>query len=96
MVLAESATELMFETFGELPDTGRTEKGSNAEDTRGSGRPLAAKRQFQYQALSDWPLSVIRCNFANDWRAKYEAGVNLSNGTEEQRAGARKFVEKVE
>ena len=131
MVLAESATELMYETFPSLDDDDynavtagvdfvelthlreesklsdeqweatieaivRTQPGSQAEDTRGSGRPLAAKRQFQYQALGQRPLSVVRCNFANDWRVMYEAGVKMGNGTEEQRARARRFVEKFE
>jgi pimeloyl-ACP methyl ester carboxylesterase len=101
MVLAESATELMYEVFPTLSDadyntvtTGtdfielthlreefklsdeqwkammsaiaRTEQGSKAEDTRGSGRSLAEKKQFQNQALDQWPLSVVRCNFPND------------------------------
>ena len=131
MVLVESATELMFETFPILDDADynavtagvdfvelthlrkesklsdeqweamisaivRTEPGSKAENTRGSGRPLAAKKQFQKQALGRQPLSVIRCNFPNDWRIVYEAGVKMGNGTDEQQAGARKFVEKWE
>ena len=131
MVLAESATELMYETFPTLDDDDfnavtagvdfvklthfreesklsddqweaiteaitRTQPGSQAEDTRGSGRPLAAKWQFQNQALGQQPLSVVRCNFPNDWRVMYEAGVKMGNGTEEQRARARSFVEKFE
>lgn len=131
MVLAESATELMFEVFPTLDDADynavtagvdfvelthlrdesqlsaeeweamveaivRTEPGSEAENKRGSSRPLAAKRQFEDHALGKWPLSVIRCNFPRDWRIMYEAGVKMGNGTEEQRAGARKFVEKWE
>ena len=129
MVLADSATELMYEVFSEpLPGADmaaiaegidvvklthlreeskltdkewegaieaieRTAPASNAEDCRGSGRPLARKRQFQMQALGHQPLSVIRCNTANDYRVVYEAGVEAGNGTEEQRAGARKFIE---
>jgi hypothetical protein len=74
----------------------RTEQGSKAEDTRDSGRILAAKKQFQNQTLDQWPLSVVRCYFPNDWRVMYEAGLKMGNGREEQRAGARKFVEKWE
>jgi pimeloyl-ACP methyl ester carboxylesterase len=131
MVLAESATELMYEVFPTLGDAdynavtagidfvelthlreesklsdeqwkammsaiARTEQGSKAEDTRGSGRILAAKKQFQNQALDQWPLSVVRCNFPNDWRVMYEAGLKMGNGSEEQQAGAGKFVEKWE
>jgi pimeloyl-ACP methyl ester carboxylesterase len=128
MVLAESATELMYEVFPTLSDAdyntvtagidfvelthlreesklsdeqwkavvsaiARTEQGSKTEDTRGSGRSLAAKNQFQNQALDQWPLSVVRCNFPNDWRVMYEAGLKMGNGSKEQQAEARKFVE---
>ncbi len=129
MVLADSATELLYEVFSEpLPGADmaaiaesidvaklthlreessltdrewetaieaieRTAPASNAEDCRGSGRPLARKRQFQMQALGHQPLSVIRCNTAHDYRIVYEAGIAAGNGTEEQRAGALKFIE---
>lgn len=131
MVLAESATELMYEVFPTLDDAdyhaviagvdfielthlreesklsdeewqamieaiARTELGSGAENTRGSGWALAVRKQFQKQALGRWPLSVIRCNFPRDWRIMYEEGVRMGNGTEAQRARARRFVEKWE
>lgn len=123
MILAESATELLYEVFPTLDDADynavtagvdfvelthlreesklsdeqwdamvaailRSEQGSEAENKRGSGRTLAAQKQFQNQALGHWPLSVIRCNFPHDRRVMYEAGVKMGNGTKAQRAGA--------
>lgn len=38
---------------------------------------------------------MIRCNFPPDGRIMYE-GVRMGNGTESQRAGARRVVEKWE
>lgn len=70
----------------------RSEQASTQEDTRGGGRPLARKRQFQNQALGDWPLSVIRCNSVKDYWLVYKAGLKAGNGTEEQRAGARNYI----
>jgi hypothetical protein len=40
--------------------------------------------------------SVVRCNFPNDWRVMYEAGLKMGNGSEEQQTGAEKFIEKWE
>lgn len=132
VVLAEAATELMYDLFREgIPDPNmaavsagvdlaeimhfreksklsdeewrlameafeRTTKGSMAEDCRGSGRPLAKKMQFQKQALGHRPLSVVRCDMASDFRVLYDAGVKAGNGTEEQRAGARKLIQTLE
>ncbi|OCL03556.1 alpha/beta-hydrolase [Glonium stellatum] len=73
--------------------TERTERGSKAEDTRGSGRPLAAKQQFRLQAMGQQPLSVIRCDMAKDYKIMYEAGVKAGNGSEEERAVVRWFIE---
>jgi pimeloyl-ACP methyl ester carboxylesterase len=133
MILADTASELMYQVFSAIPEPDlvavsdgvdfaeithlreesklsdeewdatiaameRTTKKQNAnrEDSRGSGLPLARKKQFQTQALDSWPLSVIRSNMANDWRIMYEAGVKAGNGTEEQRHGARGFIERFE
>ena len=67
--------------------TERTERGSKAEDTRGSSRPLAAKQQFRLQAMGQQPLSVIRCDITKDYRIMYEAGVKARNGSEEESGG---------
>ena len=72
--------------------TDRTERGSKAEDTHGSDRPLAAKQQFRLQEVDKRPLSIIRCDMV-DYRIMYEAGVKAGNGSEEERAVVRQFVE---
>ena len=74
---------------GAVKATGRTERDSRAEDTRGSGRPLAAKQQFRLQAMGQQPLSVIRCDMVKDCRIMHEAGVKAGNGSEEERAVVR-------
>ena len=69
--------------------TDRTERDSRAEDTRGSGRPLAVKQQFRLQAMGQQPLNVIRCDMVKDCRIMHEAGVKAGNGSEEERAVVR-------
>lgn len=76
-----------------LTAVARSETASKAEDIRGSGRPLAAKRQFQRQVFGERPLSVMRCNSAGDYRLIYEEGVRMGNGSEREREGARQFVQ---
>lgn len=71
----------------------RSEAAARAEASHESGRPLAAKWQLQTQAFGDRPLSVMRCNTASDYRIIYDAGVEVGNGTEDERAGARRFIE---
>ncbi|MCJ1245873.1 hypothetical protein MMC30_003077 [Trapelia coarctata] len=71
----------------------RSEAAAGAELSHESGRPLAAKQQFQKQAFGHRPLSVVRCNSARDYQTVYEKGVEMGNGTEAERRGARRFVE---
>lgn len=48
-------------------------------------KALGEKEQYQKRAMSEKPLSVIRCNSARDYQRVYEKGVEAGNGTEEQR-----------
>jgi pimeloyl-ACP methyl ester carboxylesterase len=72
--------------------TDRCGAAAGAEDNHISARWLALHHQFAAQTLGDRPLSVIRCNFAVDLRAQYEAVVKAGNGTEEQRRRARNLI----
>ena len=131
LILAEAATELMYELFPRIPHpalevvaagvdwaeltnlrresmltdeewdaamcaTRRSESAALAEDNHGSGRTLAQSQQFQNHILDPRALCVIRCNQPADFRLLYDAGVKKGQGTEEQRALARDFIEKFE
>ncbi|KAL4797714.1 alpha/beta-hydrolase [Aspergillus venezuelensis] len=131
MILAESATELMYQLFSHIPppdlerlsegidyaklthareESGltksewerameaiqRTVPGAQREDNHSSGRELAKLRQFERQILGDNPLSVIRCDMTKDFRVLYDAGVKKGQGTGEERAKAKEFIETLE
>ena len=53
---------------------------------------LGAKEQYRKRALGDKPLSVIRCNSAREYERIYQKGVELGNGTEEQRNSFRRLL----
>jgi pimeloyl-ACP methyl ester carboxylesterase len=55
---------------------------------------LGKKRQSETQALGMRPLVVIRCNSERDYRRMYEAGVKAGNGSEEEREGFGKLLER--
>ncbi|MCJ1478094.1 hypothetical protein MMC13_006769 [Lambiella insularis] len=88
--LSDDQWQAMFEA------TERTVPGSKAEDIRGGVKKLAYKRQLHYQALGERPLSVMRCNWGAQNRVLYDAGVKMGGGTEEQREGAKRYMEKVD
>ncbi|KKZ68390.1 hypothetical protein EMCG_00159 [[Emmonsia] crescens] len=54
---------------------------------------LAEKRQFERQAMGDRPVSIIRCNGARDYERLYAQGVEVGNGTEEQRKAFRDLLD---
>jgi poly(3-hydroxybutyrate) depolymerase len=53
---------------------------------------LAAKKQFEKQAMGNIPLSVIRCNGKSDYQKIYDAGVQAGNGTQEERNAFRDLL----
>ncbi|KAH6678725.1 Alpha/Beta hydrolase protein [Halenospora varia] len=52
---------------------------------------LAAKKQFEEQALGHRPVSVVRGNSPRDFQMMYDAGVAAGNGTEEERRLAKEY-----
>ena len=76
-----------------------TERSMSAavdEDNRGSARDLARWTQFAEHSFAGEgrPLSVMRTNMAGmGFQKLYDAGVELGNGTEEEREKARTFIE---
>ena len=74
----------------------RSEAGVEAEDCRASASILARCQQFQRHVVSPWPVIVLRCNAANDYRLLYHAGVEAGQGTPDERREAMAFIEKVE
>lgn len=131
MVLADTATELMFQVFSKIPPPSldavaegvdfaalthlreeskmsdeewenalhaiaETQNAMQDQDARGSALALARKHQFQHHALEPWPVVVIRCNMAKDFRTVYEAGIARGQGTEAERADALATIERIE
>lgn len=70
----------------------RTLKGLAMEDTHGSGHELALCEQFKHQTLGGKPLLVMKFNMAGDFQRRYNEGVRLGGGTEEEREKARMFI----
>ena len=71
---------------------GRSMKGLVREDTHSSGHALALCEQLRFQTLGDRPLLVTRSNMAGDFQRRYDEGVRLGDGTEEEREKARDFI----
>ena len=59
-------------------------------------KTLSMKEQYKKKALGDRPLSVIRCNSAMEYKRIYEKGVEVGNGTEEQRQAFRRLLDRWE
>lgn len=55
---------------------------------------LRVKEQYKKRAMGDKPLSVIRCNSMRDYERIYEKGVEVGNGTEEQRKAFRELLDR--
>ncbi|KAH8666031.1 Alpha/Beta hydrolase protein [Tricladium varicosporioides] len=53
---------------------------------------LAAKKQFEKQALGHRPVSVIRGNSPRDFQMMYDAGVAAGNGTEAEKKLAKEYI----
>lgn len=70
----------------------RSIKGLSREDTHASGHALALCEQLTYQTLGNRPLLVTRSNMAEDFQRRYDEGVRLGDGTQEEREKAEKFV----
>jgi pimeloyl-ACP methyl ester carboxylesterase len=70
----------------------RTVKGLAREDTHASGRALALCEQLRLRTLGSRPLLVTRSNLAGDFQRRYDEGVRLGEGTEEEREKAREFI----
>ncbi|KAK3699959.1 hypothetical protein LTR37_016203 [Vermiconidia calcicola] len=132
VVLADTATELMYELFqpqipspalvaiAEGVDWGalthlrqdmklteeeyqtvldaaaRTAPAAEDENCRATATVLARCNQFEKHVLGEWPVLVIRCNMASDFRMLYDAGVRKGQGTPEQRDEAMSFIRKWE
>lgn len=131
MILAETATELTYQLYPQIPSSSlqavaagldlteltngrqeakftdeewdaiieanaRTAEAASAEDNRGSALALAQHLQFQHHVMSPWPVVVIRCDMANDFRIIYAAGVKRGQGTEQQRIDAMAFINQFE
>ncbi|KAK2779488.1 hypothetical protein FQN52_002421 [Onygenales sp. PD_12] len=54
---------------------------------------LAEKRQFHRRVMGERPVSVIRCNGKRDYERLYVKGVEVGNGTEEERRVYRELLD---
>lgn len=59
-------------------------------------RTLGEKKQFENRVMGERPLSVIRCNGMRDYERIYEKGVQVGNGTVEQRKAFRELLDRWE
>ncbi|KAJ5091542.1 hypothetical protein NUU61_006412 [Penicillium alfredii] len=59
-------------------------------------RALGEKLQYQRRVMGNKPLGVIRGNSARDYERIYHAGVEVGNGTEEQRKAFRELLDRWE
>ncbi|PYI12942.1 hypothetical protein BO99DRAFT_78382 [Aspergillus violaceofuscus CBS 115571] len=66
---------------------------SALENPRLSAKRLLREQQFARQVLGNAPLSVICADFTKDFRLIYEAGVQMGNGTSEEREQCTRFFE---
>lgn len=72
----------------------RCAEGVKRQDTHTSAHRLAHEFQIDNQVMGSKPLSVLRFHATHDYQVVYDAGVKLGNGTDEQRAAARAFIDK--
>lgn len=73
----------------------RSRDALKREDTHGSAYRLAGELQTEKQVLGDKPLSVVRFNMARDFQIMLDAGVELGDGTDEERRVAQEFIDKM-
>jgi pimeloyl-ACP methyl ester carboxylesterase len=69
-----------------------TTSQAEADGFVGVCQTLAEKKQYERQAMGSKPVSVIRCNSARDYWKIYEKGVDMGNGTEEERRAFRELL----
>jgi hypothetical protein len=64
------------------------------EDTHASAYNLALHRQLDLQVFGSRPATVVQCEIVRDYQLLYDEGVRLGDGTKEERAAAREFIER--
>jgi pimeloyl-ACP methyl ester carboxylesterase len=72
----------------------RCRHAQSLEDTHASAYALALHRQLDHGVFHPRPLTVVQCNMTRDYQMLYDEGVKLGDGSEEERAVARGFIEK--
>lgn len=72
----------------------RTRPAAQEQDNPGSSSTLAQRRQIEHQALTPWPLVIVRCNIAADFQLLFDADVKKGQGTCEQKTEAQSFIER--
>jgi pimeloyl-ACP methyl ester carboxylesterase len=72
----------------------RCERALGFEDTHRSAYELAMWRQLDKQVFGQGKLTVVQCKMVRDYQLLYDEGVRLGDGTEEERAAVRAFIEK--
>jgi pimeloyl-ACP methyl ester carboxylesterase len=69
-------------------------EATKRQDTHTSAHRLAHEHQIDNQALGSRPLSVLRFHARHDYQVLYDAAVKNGDGTEEERASVRAYLEK--
>lgn len=87
-------TDDEYQTLVEAID--RSKSSSAAEDNHASAYALAHCHQYERRAMRTWPVVVVRCDLAKDFRLLYNAGVRKGQGSTEQRKQALAFIDSLE
>lgn len=75
-----------------VDEVARSEEAVRDEDIYGSAYALAHCQQYRRCVLNPWPLVVVRCNMAKDFRLLFKEGIRRGQGSEKQRAQAMVFI----
>ncbi|OQO07085.1 hypothetical protein B0A48_07652 [Cryoendolithus antarcticus] len=89
---ASQLTEDEWNTAMEAVERTAKQIGKGEEIHR-SAAVLARSQQCSRHALDPWPVSVIRCNMAKDFRMIFDEGVERGQGTVQERMDAVDFLE---
>jgi len=76
----------------DVPDT---PLGKELKQNPPSHLELGEKRQLERQAMGDRPVSVIKGDKEKEFRAIFEEGMRRGNGSEEQKEGIRRALERL-
>ncbi|ORY19455.1 Alpha/Beta hydrolase protein, partial [Clohesyomyces aquaticus] len=73
-----------------------TAPNTEYEDCRASGRRLAERKQIERRVMDPWPVGLLRGDWYRQWKVLFDKGVEVGNGSEEEREECRRFLWEVD